>query len=65
MIAIYANLNCQKHNPKSVNDVDLDSLDSILSSVDWNQVQLCLLYHTRKLLLDLVTNVYNGQMCFV
>ena len=42
---IYANLNCQKHKPKSFsreiwnfNDVDLDGLNSTLSSVVWNDV---------------------------
>ena len=42
---IYANLNCQKHKPKSfsreiwnLNDVDIDGLNSTLSSVDWNDV---------------------------
>ena len=41
------------------NDVVLDSVNS--TSVDWNQVRLSLLYHTRKLLFDLVTNLeYAG-----
>ena len=42
---IYANLNCQKHKPKSFsreiwnfNDVDIDGLNSTLSNVDWNDV---------------------------
>ena len=42
---IYANLNCQKHKPKSFsreiwnfNDVDSDGLNSTLASVDWNDV---------------------------
>ena len=42
---VYANFNCQKHKPKSFsreiwnfNDVDLDGLNSTLSSVDWNDV---------------------------
>ena len=42
---IYANLNCQKYKPKSFsreiwnfNDVDLDGLNSTLSTVVWNDV---------------------------
>ena len=42
---IYVNLNCQKHKPKSFsreiwnfNDVDLDGLNSTLSTVVWNDV---------------------------